>query len=99
MKHTHLWLRFLLLSLLAGCNRGIAPPNGGGTTVAPPKNENNSLRLATDLLRQATEVGHFRDALPLLNAHLDANGAHAQLALSPEARSFLTDQAHLTPDE
>jgi hypothetical protein len=94
----HRLLIFIPLCLsLIGCNRSAAP-----VSPAPPVTVNqadDSLQSALPVLRQGTDVRHFRDALNLVNAHLIKHEGKIDVHLSDSARAFLKDVAKLNDAE
>jgi hypothetical protein len=91
---------FLLFSLVVipGCPTATKP-------VAPAdkqkgSNKPNLRRLAIDLLRQAPDAPRCREALQLLNSHMQQ---HPEVAAAPaldaEARKFMQESAGVSADE
>ncbi len=82
--------------VLAGCtNRSTEKPKETTVQVTSAKPRTDPLRLASDLMRQATEPGQFREALNVLNPALDSS----KLALDDTQREFLRTEANLSPAE
>jgi hypothetical protein len=90
---------FLLMATgLVGCSNNQKPTNPGAKGVqAGPKAD--PTRLAADLLRQGTELSHFRDGLQLLSPYMDSAEQRTKLLLKPEQREFLKNTVHLSDDE
>ncbi len=92
-------LLFIALATgLVGCNNSQKPTNPGAKGVqAGPKTD--PTRLAADLLRQGSELSHFRDGLQLLSPYMDSAEQRAKLLLKPEQREFLKNIVHLSDEE
>src|SRR3954467_13956658 len=101
MKKTLLFTTLLAavcLGALAGCPAPppkveVKDPKGGTKSGAGDK-------FGLDVLRQASDVPHYREALVLFNTRLQSNEARERLlAQGEKARPFLTDKVNLTPEE
>lgn len=86
--------------LLAGCtNNDRNKPAVPKAEVKKASSANDPRRLGFDVLRQASEIGHFRDALHLLNADFQSSEMGGKLLLGEEARKELQTTVGLTDDE
>src|SRR5438477_6371404 len=61
-------LIIITIWLVPGCTK--APPPANPANVKVQAQKSDPLKASLDLLRQATEVAHYRAALNQLNAHL-----------------------------
>lgn len=86
----------LLAGLVGGCGRSSSHVKKAA--VAKPRSE-NVFKPALELLRQANQLSHFKDALQLLNAHLDKPEVAALIQLKDEQRDFLVKQVRLNQQE
>jgi hypothetical protein len=100
MKQTLLGLSVLFISVivgLPGCGR-TAPP-GSGVKVKNSTAQTDPFKSALDLLRQATEVGHYREALHQMNAHLSKGTSKQVTPLTAEEKDALGKLYRLNPGE
>ncbi len=79
-----------------GCSRSnsVKP----GNVKVNPQND-DVLKPAIDLMRQATGIPQYRDALLLLNRHLEKTDVKKPAALTKEERALLDRSFALDPDE
>ncbi|HWY88407.1 MAG TPA: hypothetical protein VNX28_16970, partial [Gemmataceae bacterium] len=90
MKQTLLLLSVLFTSMIIavpGCGRTLPPSSG--VKVKNSAATADSLKSAFDLLRQATEVGHYREALHQMNAHLSKGTGKQVTPLTGEEKDAL----------
>jgi hypothetical protein len=88
----------LLLIVAWGCKK-TPVPQGSNTNSKASASKGDTLRPALDLLRQGTEVGHYRDALNVINAHLTKDAAKQVAALTPEEIENLRQLYHVDDRE
>src|SRR5262245_11636019 len=97
MSSVRLALILLAGSLAIGCGRNVQTPDSRSFQGAPQEDPHKVLRDLTQALDKATELSHFRQALPLANTVLSR---HEQPPRLDDAdRAFLKDLANLTQDE
>ena len=101
MNRTALLLPFVIglgLIVAAGCTR---TPTKGPNNL---KTKNGAarediLKPALDLIRQATGVEHYKDALHLVNTHLSRDGAKKVAQYPPDRKQALQKLCRLTDEE
>jgi hypothetical protein len=86
-----------LVALLAGCSR--PAPITDSLKNVPTGQADDSLQPALQVLRQASEARHFRDALNLVNAHRVKQEGKLDVHLTDSARTFLKDVVKLDAAE
>src|SRR5438067_8431090 len=89
-------LSLLLALTVSGC--GKTPPPAAQTNIKVQPKKDDPLRVSLDLLRQASEVGHYRAALNQLNAYLSKE-AGKQEPFSAEEQAALRKLYRLDDDE
>ena len=100
MKQTLLGLIVLLVMAvfaLPGCKRN--PPPVSSLNAKKQAAPADPLKSALDLLRKATEVAHYRDALHQVNAHLSKGTSKQVTPLTAEDKDALGKRYRLNPGE
>ncbi len=88
-----------VLSVLAvcGCSRNNAVKPPGNAKISPQGDD--VLKPALDLMRQATGVPQYRDALMLVNRHLEKADVKKPMPLTKDERALLERSFALYPNE